>query len=264
MQVLIGCSGRKLHGKDTFARLVREGNNIFHINHFAGSLKAICAKVFGLAEAQMYDPVIKEQAFDTPVVMDNYLEALRAETGLDIQPAGKIARSPRELMQFVGTEYVRKAQDDYWIQRLISDTSTYSRVIVPDTRFPNEANAIRSVGGKIIKVVRIDMAIPENEHASESEIDKIDPDLLVGAVTGDLSLPQRVAMLVADGKFDSALRYDYRAATRALEKFEAGYDFRDCADLLPGLGDKGWAFHVILNYYRRGGLEALRVNPSGN
>lgn len=264
---LYGVSGRKGHGKDTFARLVREASSgSFLVDHFAGALKRMSAKLFGLTEAQMNDPVLKEAPFGVPIDMDLLLEAMRQETGLtEMQPAGKIAKSPREVMQFFGTEYVRRAQDDYWVQRLLGSVNGRRRVLVPDTRFPNEAKAIRDAGGLVIKILRVDAPAPNDEHPSETEIDKIEPDLLLGVRTGDLSLAHRVAALVAAGKFKAAQKYDYRTAQAAISAYLNGATLEDAALLLGHKRQKHpYALVNLLDYYgievrKRGGGRKSRV-----
>jgi hypothetical protein len=180
----------------------------------------------------MNDPALKEAALKAPIQMDMFVQAMRAETGLNIQPAGKTAHSPRELMQYLGTEYVRKAQDDYWVQRLLADVLRKRRVLVPDTRFINEAEALRSMGGKIIKILRIDAPENKDGHASETESSGIQPDLLIGVRTGDLSLPQRVASLIACGKFKAACKYDYRNAAKVMRAYASGVSAEESARLL--------------------------------
>lgn len=257
---IYGIMGGKGHGKDTFARLVTEANArqsrshrgsakaVFAIHHFAGALKRMSARIFGLKDDQMHDPSLKEAALSSPVDMDLFVDAMCLETGLAIQPAGKIARSAREILQFFGTEYVRRAQSDYWIQRLLHDASQ-RRVLVPDTRFANEVTALRSVGGRIIKIVRIDIQPTEDAHASEEEQKTIEPDLLIATRTGDLSLPSRVANLVALGKFDAALRYDYRRALRAIQSYTSGASVEDSARLLGQKHKDPYALHNLLSYY---------------
>lgn len=256
---LYGISGNKGHGKDTFARFVREAKEGFLITHFATDLKLTAGRIFGLTEGQMHDPSLKEVPFDTPVPMDDQLDAMRRETGLDIQPQGKVAVSPRELMQFWGTEYVRTVQDDYWTQQVLTRVKGSDRSLVPDTRYPNEAMALRSVGGKIIKVVRIDAPKPKDTHSSETEMEKIVPDLLVGAVTGDLSLPQRVAQLVADNRFAMAQLYDYRRACDVINAYSHGKNVQDCLEDLQEEADF-YPLTAVLRYY---GVVAPYRNPSG-
>jgi len=248
-QELYGITGRKGHGKDTFARLVCEaGRGTFQVVHFAKVLKQMAARLFRLTDAQMNDPTFKESSLAVPIHMDHLLEAMRQETGLmELQPAGKIATSPREVMQFFGTEYVRRAQGDYWIQRLLGEVKHGRRLLVPDTRFPDEADALRSVGGRIIKVLRIGSPEQGDTHASETETDKIEPDLLLGIKTGDLSLARRVATLIALGKFKAAAKYDYRIAQIAIAEYLAGKSLEEAARIL---GHKHpYPLHNLLDYY---------------
>jgi hypothetical protein len=207
------------------------------------------ARIFGLTEQQMHDPAYKELPLKAPLAMDLFVGVMSQETGLCIRPAGKVAHSPREVMQFFGTEYVRACQDDYWVQQLLQESESSRRVLVPDTRFDNEAAALRAVGGKVIKIVRIDSPAQGDGHVSETEQANINPDLVIGVRTGDLSLPRRAAMLIALGKFNAAQRYDYRAASKAIEAYLGGASAEDSAQLL-GQGHKHpYALLNLLDYY---------------
>jgi hypothetical protein len=77
---------------------------------------------------------------------------------------------PRTLLQWWGTDYRRKQDPDYWVKRL---TETLEReqpevALITDVRFPNEADAIHAMGGKVVKVTRTtkaDIVVPA--HPSE-------------------------------------------------------------------------------------------------
>ncbi|MBB4235013.1 deoxynucleotide monophosphate kinase [Rhizobium esperanzae] len=66
-------------------------------------------------------------------------------------------KTPRHAMQTLGTEWGRKCiGDDFWInlwrdsaERIVKQGG---RVVVDDCRFPNEAQAIRRLGGDIFKI----------------------------------------------------------------------------------------------------------------
>jgi hypothetical protein len=221
----------------------------FHVTHFADALKKMAGQIFGLTDAQMNDPMLKEVLLEVPIEMDLYIDAMCRETGLKIQPAKKLAKSPRELLQFFGTEYVRQAQDDYWIQRLLVDVSGLQRVLVPDTRFLNEAKALKAAGGLIIKVFRIDLASADG-HASETEMAQIEPDLLIGVRTGDLSLPARIANLIALGKFSAAKKYDYRTGQQAVQAYLSGKSLEESCVLLGQKHKDTYVLKNLLNYYK--------------
>jgi len=252
-----GISGNKGHGKDTFANLITQANTSYKVVPFAGALKRMSARIFGLTYAQMNDPSLKEIPLPHARDMDLFVPAMKAETGLHIQPAGKIAHSPREVMQFFGTEYVRRIQDDYWIQKLLAEVGNSRQVLIPDVRFPNEAAALRSYGGIIIKVERIDAPVPKDGHLSETEMAKIIPDLLVGARTGDLSLPSRIARLIAMNRFDSATSYDYRKSKEAIASYTSGKSAEESSLLL---GHKHpYALYNTLDYY---GVQRRKQAPN--
>jgi hypothetical protein len=212
-------AGMKKHGKDTLARFIQEANPKFYITHFADRLKEIAGKVFGLTNEQFNDQDLKEVLFDTPIVMDLSLDALRIETGLDLQKQDKVANNPREILQYFGTEYTRKVQDDYWVQCVLDDVKDRNNVLIPDTRFPNEAKAIRSVGGLVIKVVRVDMPVSTDGHASETQVAAIEPDLLIGATTGDFDTLKKIAGYIAKNDFNTALQFDYRRDGLIMSKY---------------------------------------------
>lgn len=263
---IYGITGRKGHGKDTFATEVVKAQETlvrargksspkqpFAYTHFAESLKSMSSRIFGLSKAQMYDPTLKEVPFTVPLNMDAFLSTMQKETGLpDMRPAGRVANSPREVMQFFGTDYVRKTQDDYWVQRTMTFAKTQRRVLIPDTRFPNEANAVRANRGRVIKIVRLGMSDSGDAHASETEIDKIDPDLLLMVKTGNLSLVTKVATLIAGGRFSAAQKYDWRSAEKAMNAYSSGMSAEGASRLLGGGGTKGLdVLRNLLDYYDR-------------
>lgn len=256
-------TGWKGHGKDTFANSIVGFNKSFVITHFAAPLKRMSGRVFGLTEAQMNDPKLKEAPLEKPIVMDLFLAQMREETGLDIQPANMIAYTPRQVLQYFGTEYVRKVQDDFWVQKIVEFVRNHpkKKVLIPDCRFPNEAAAVWGLGGKIIRVLRLDVPLPEDAHPSEREIENITPDLLIGKVSSDMSLQTRIAKLVAMNRFDSALIYDYRSAQRAVSLYAANGSLESCASELRLRHKDPGPIKFVLRYYgvplRQGGASKV-------
>lgn len=204
---LYGIIGAKFSGKDTFARMV---GGDFHITHFAAKLKRLCSAVFSIPMESFQDPFLKEKPFPEPIFLDAFLPDLRSLTGLDLEPQGLLASNPRLVLQLIGTDYVRKAKATYWLDVIRNEIKPYQKVLIPDTRFINEGWTVRSEGGKIIKIDRIDAPKVEDLHPSEVEMNTIVPDLVVGSITGKLWLPQLIADLISEGKFDTAKLYDYR------------------------------------------------------
>jgi hypothetical protein len=90
---------------------------------------------------------------------------------------GQTALSVRRILQWWGTEY-RRAQDaDYWTKAWQRKVASYDlgavHILVDDVRFMNELEAVRSLGGQIIKIERPGFVVAGN-HASETALDGYD------------------------------------------------------------------------------------------
>lgn len=96
----------------------------------------------------------------------------------------------RKLMQLYGTEVRRGDDPDYWVKQWKKNFYKIDPkidVMADDVRFLNEAQAIKQMGGKIIRIVRDDQEHTEGNHASEQEMEMIVPDYTIISKTGDLA-----------------------------------------------------------------------------
>jgi hypothetical protein len=77
--------------------------------------------------------------------------------------------SCREILQFFGTNIVRKIYGDAWVNATINDIlrEKPSISLVVDVRFVNEVKSIQKAGGRVIKLTR---TIDNDDHISEKEI----------------------------------------------------------------------------------------------
>ncbi len=133
--LIIGLNGLAHSGKDTLAREY--------------SLKAKCYNV----------------AFADPLRAMISVLGVKIEDMLDTEKKndpqyGFLGKSPRYLLQTLGTEWGRTlVNDNIWIEvakRRIDDSEKlgYEIVFVTDCRFDNEAEAIKSWGGRIVRIIR--------------------------------------------------------------------------------------------------------------
>jgi hypothetical protein len=98
---------------------------------FADSLKLACKVIFGFTTEQLHGSQASKEAIDP-----------------------YWGKSPRWIMQRVGTEAMRKnVLDDVWV-RALERQLTAGRFAVADVRFPNEADMIRRLGGEVWLVQR--------------------------------------------------------------------------------------------------------------
>jgi hypothetical protein len=73
----------------------------------------------------------------------------------------------RDLLQRFGTEVGREMfGDDIWVNIAINEALKHEKAIFTDCRYPNEAEAVRAIGGQIWKIER-DGVEPANSHTSE-------------------------------------------------------------------------------------------------
>jgi hypothetical protein len=148
MRPLIGFTGLARCGKGTAAEhLVR--NHGFACVKFAGALKDMM-RALGLTE--------------------DHIEGHLKELPCDLL-GGK---TPRFAMQRLGTEFGRQTiADDIWIRAWCDRVSKvgpqYHGIVTDDTRFDNEAAAIRDAGGIVVRIIanRDGVGIA-GAHASEA------------------------------------------------------------------------------------------------
>ena len=160
--MIITLSGKAHSGKSEVAQvLIKPFSFVEHT--LAYTLKRMCEAVFFMSEYDTEDPVGKETLFDKPIQIDadhviDLLLYLKFQLGLQLtQETKDIIRdsmlalpllvSPRKVLQFIGTEVLRKALGDdvhvdFWERRLKQEPA--KDVIVTDVRFTNEKNHFKN------------------------------------------------------------------------------------------------------------------------
>jgi hypothetical protein len=77
----------------------------------------------------------------------------------------------RRLLQVLGTDFGRKMLgDDVWINIALSGIKSEDKVVISDVRFPNEAEAIKKLGGTVWRINRHNHSAV-NGHTSEHAMD---------------------------------------------------------------------------------------------
>lgn len=98
------------------------------------------------------------------------------------------ARSPRQIIQWWGTEYRRAQDPDYWVRAMRKrlthciNVQRETRFVLTDTRFDNEALMVGSLGGELWQVTRpgVDASTtPEGTHSSATSGASLAPDTTI-------------------------------------------------------------------------------------
>ena len=156
---IIGITGKMMSGKDTLANFLHFSFSNSRITWFAYPMKQMMIDYFGFTKQDVYDTEGKKR-YNSFWGMTN-----------------------REALQKIGTDCFRNNfHRDTWLKtmevNILQDPKQL--IIIPDVRFPNEAQMINALGGVVIKLER-----PNNvtdsyiQHASETSIDQIDADATI-------------------------------------------------------------------------------------
>lgn len=191
---IIGLTGPAGSGKDTVADLLR--THARFIKHaFAEMLRAEVCDAFGIEPLLLTHRPTKEEPH-------NALALIRCQThafpGLllrsdafrqfdgDVDAFLNLPRSPRQIMQWWGTEYRRSTDKGYWTGRVVANVNYACKNfllshVITDVRFENEAQAVRNMGGVIWQVKRPDLKDDNTRSGHSSEVDgsQFAPDAII-------------------------------------------------------------------------------------
>lgn len=160
---IIGLSGSKRCGKDSVAAILKK-NHQYKQASYAMFLKEACQKIFMFSYEQLYG--------DEKEVQDT-----RWHT------------TPRKVLQIVGTDLFRDrfkellpecvpANSSIWcecMKKYLDSFHSPQLIVISDVRFEDEAELIRSRGGKIWRITRPGLST-DDTHSSETEGLRIRPD----------------------------------------------------------------------------------------
>lgn len=129
-------------------------------------------------------------------------------------------RSPRQILQWWGTEYRRAQDDQYWIALGCNRIRTLQgqgqqRIVVTDCRFPNEAQALRSMGGELWQVFRPGLRPVELGHASQASGDALQPERFIVNSTSIADLRRQTLNLLQKRFGGVVVRFDATAPSGA-------------------------------------------------
>lgn len=184
---VIGLTGFASAGKDTVADLLAMHFG-FRKFAFADALRGEVASAYGLDLRYFIDPRLKNEALSA-LALDNapfgFVGAVAFAAGKESRAKdGEVSRdwlaeprSPRQIMQWWGTEYRRRQSPRYWTSVLVerinyAKRDGCTRFVITDCRFENEVDTLRAMGGLLWQIKRpgIDATTTaEGMHASTTD-----------------------------------------------------------------------------------------------
>lgn len=168
--LVIGVAGYARAGKDTVGRALIEHHDVQRIA-FADKLKELLSEIDPVLETRAVCadlPPGNEHAPTDPRCMSAPLSTWRAWGASEDWL--KDNTDYRGYLQDLGAGVRTILGEDTWVRAALMDLEPGQKYVITDVRYPNEADAIRAMGGSIWRVRR-DGTGPANDHASETAMD---------------------------------------------------------------------------------------------
>jgi hypothetical protein len=176
--MIIVLSAPKRSGKDVVADILKRHFNYQRVA-FADPLRKLSAECMQLPLIHFTDDALKDLSFNSPVIMRienveilaKLVNADEMQTQLLMQHGrDKFFNTPREILQFIGTELLRNCIAEDFLVNLALDVvkKTEGHIVITDARFPNERAALKSLGATLIRIKRA--GYEGSGHVSELSI----------------------------------------------------------------------------------------------
>lgn len=132
---------------------------------FADPLKEFCMQVFGLTEEQCYGTNADKNSL-TKLKWEDMPQSIE-EGSIPLEKSGLM--TAREVLQYFGTNIVRKMYYNAWADACLiqikAEQSDFA--VITDCRFPNEVEAVKAAGGRVIYLTR---KVSDDKHDSETAL----------------------------------------------------------------------------------------------
>ena len=155
---------------------------------FADPLKLMAMHLFGLTEQQCYGS--DKDKNTNSLVKTKFMKKL-----LDRDLGDNKFLTAREFLQLFGTDVCRAIKPDVWTSSCMTRVkdSNSELAIISDCRFPNEVDAVKDAGGRVIRLTRCPC---EDDHESETALtdDYKGYDCVIDTANMDLDTAKRALM----------------------------------------------------------------------
>ena len=186
MSKIVAFCGSKGSGKNTSADFFKEfASSPVEEIAIAGHLKEACASVFAVEYKKFVDPALKEVEFEDYLVLDiRGLQKLLRAFGIDrqdydtqIRPhVGKIIRTPRGLLQYIGTEVLHPIDPLIHVKMAMKKKDPNKITLITDLRFVAEFEYFKATHDAAfvplyVKNSRAELAASIDGHPSERQFE---------------------------------------------------------------------------------------------
>ena len=169
--MVIGFAGRCRSGKTVLSEVCEKYG--YQRLSFALPLKQLCADILDIS----IDELNRAKNENIPIeitIGKDVCEILSEETNIPIETTteicdGKYLHTVRDMLQFIGTDYIRKYNSDWHVNKIKEMIKNDVNYVIDDVRFPNEKRMIEELGGDCWFITRTTLDNVSN-HESETSI----------------------------------------------------------------------------------------------
>lgn len=173
---IIGFAGRMRSGKGMLTDAICQNEKKTVRLAFANYLKYLCLDLLNVD----WQTLIHYKNCNYPILAnpdERWYKIISKRTGIPYDKVKEelgttIIPNVRTLLQVLGTDIIRKYNQDWHVNELKKEVETYGDdyiIIVEDVRFPNECEAITNMGGDVFFVIRPNNFNVSN-HISETSL----------------------------------------------------------------------------------------------
>ena len=198
---IIGLCGRQGSGKTMLANYLTENMGYKRI-YVAEALKNLCSKMLNMSIEEMDE---KKNVISEYVLTESHAKLISEECDIDfndvMEAFGLVnfkLQTVRQAYQFLGTDLIRKFNPNWHIEKMLSTIKPNEKYVVDDVRFPNEVEALKYHGSKLIFIVR-PIVSNVNHHMSEESIKWNDfENLIINNTTKEHAVQQLIGLIESD------------------------------------------------------------------
>lgn len=201
--IVLALAGPKECGKDTVADLLVTHCGFVKLA-FADALRAEVSDAFAIEPLYLVRRETKEHPMSSLALSKCLSSGFVGRVLINHQDQSAAVdrdapRSPRQIMQWWGTEYRRAQDPNYWTKQTSAQISYMmrerlaNRFVITDCRFDNEAAMVRQThGGQVWQVKRPGRDVPDGSHVSETTGEAFSPDAVIDNSDGIQQLQECV------------------------------------------------------------------------
>lgn len=165
---VVGIGGRMRSGKQEIAKIFEKYG--YQRIYFALPLKQLCADILDISLDSLNELKNNNQEIHLTLNKD-IIQIISEETNIPYNIVEEIGHNKhilnvREMLQFVGTDIIRKYNNNWHVERIkaIIEGNKDTKYVIDDLRFPNEKSMIEELKGVCWYVVN-----PNNSQISNHE-----------------------------------------------------------------------------------------------